>query len=383
MTGLQEMTGTYAFARRREGASRGSRSAALRFALALVVLAFMVPPLCLGADTPALGPGVNLPKLGGKMQITDADFALIAKSGFRLVRQPVAPGTLAGPDGALSADGVRKLKDRIAQARRHQLSVIVDLHPGADFRHRLFGSGESRDWFVSLWTRIAGALADTDDAVMFELLNEPGRNSVGSWWDLQGKTIAAIRKIDSRHIIIASAERYDTAADLLKQKPYDEPRVVYNFHFYKPMVFTHQGADWGSVKRYDKVHSITWPLDKVGTAKAIDAGVTGRRRKLSMAADMVWSADRIDRLFADVSAWAKRHDATVMCNEFGVYRRGGVNEADRARYLHDVTRALDAHGIPWTIWQYSGGFGVADKHGSGRAMDADILAALGLGQAQK
>jgi hypothetical protein len=261
--------------------------------------------------------------------------------------------------------------------------VIVDLHPAGDFRRRLFRSGAPRDGFVQLWTRIAGALADTDDAVMFELLNEPGRDSVGSWWDLQGRTIAAIRKTGNRHVIIASAERYDTAADLLKQTPYDAPRIVYNFHFYQPMVFTHQGADWGSVKRYGKVRSITWPLDRTGTSKAIAAGVSGARRKLSMAADMAWSSDRIDRQFADVAAWAKRHGATVMCNEFGVYRRGGVREADRVRYLRDVASALDAHGIPWTIWQYSGGFGVADKHGDRRVMDADILGALGLGQAQK
>ena len=359
-------------------------AAAMRWlARTLLVLACTVGLPCLAADLPALGPGVNLPKLGGKMQVTDADFELIATSGFRLVRQPVPPAMLAGSDGTLSADGMRQLKDRIAQARRHQLSVIVDLHPGRDFRRRLFRSGAPRDWFVQLWTRIAGALADTDDAVMFELLNEPGRDSVGSWWDLQGRTIAAIRKTDSHHVIIASAERYDTATDLLKQAPYDAARIVYNFHFYQPMVFTHQGADWGSVKRYDKVRSIAWPLDRAGTSKAIAAGVTGARRKLSMAADMAWSADRIDRQFADVAEWAKRHGATVMCNEFGVYRRGGVRAADRARYLHDVTSALDAHGIPWTIWQYSGGFGIADKHGAGRVMDAGILGALGLGRTRE
>ena len=67
----------------------------------------------------------------------------------------------------------------------------------------------------------------------------------------------------------------------------------------------------------------------------------------------------------------------VTCNEFGVYRKA-ANPQDRAAWISDVRGVLEKYGIGWTMWDYSGGFGVVTKV-NGKAVPDDVtLRALGL-----
>ena len=68
-----------------------------------------------------------------------------------------------------------------------------------------------------------------------------------------------------------------------------------------------------------------------------------------------------------------------MCNEFGVYR-AYADPQDRAAWIHDVRTALERHGMGWTMWDYSGSFGVVVKKDGRSVPDEVTLRALGLNQ---
>ena len=75
--------------------------------------------------------------------------------------------------------------------------------------------------------------------------------------------------------------------------------------------------------------------------------------------------------------WASRRGVPLVCNEFGVYRVFS-DPADRAAWLRDVRVGFEHSGIGWTMWDYSGSFGVVTKK-DGKAMpDEGVLRALGL-----
>jgi hypothetical protein len=76
--------------------------------------------------------------------------------------------------------------------------------------------------------------------------------------------------------------------------------------------------------------------------------------------------------------WARRHGVRLTCNEFGDYRPKTPAEA-RVRWLRDVRTTFDKHNIGWTMWEYSGGFGL-NLHDSAKLplADADVVSALGL-----
>jgi endoglucanase len=90
-----------------------------------------------------------------------------------------------------------------------------------------------------------------------------------------------------------------------------------------------------------------------------------------------WNAARIDAEFAQVAAWGKKWDVPLICNEFGVYRRT-ANPEDRARWLTDVRTALEKNGMGWTMWDYSGGFGIVVKQNDVATVDEVTVKALGL-----
>ena len=64
--------------------------------------------------------------------------------------------------------------------------------------------------------------------------------------------------------------------------------------------------------------------------------------------------------------------------------RTRIDDASRLAWLRDARAALEHHRIPWTVWEYSGLFGVtngrADQPGgiAHRTLDLAVLAALGL-----
>jgi endoglucanase len=92
-----------------------------------------------------------------------------------------------------------------------------------------------------------------------------------------------------------------------------------------------------------------------------------------------WDADRIDMEIGQVATWAKKRNVPVLCDEFGVYRKT-ADPKDRAAWIHDVRTSLERRGIGWTMWEYSGGFGVVTKGKDHPAVDQMTVEALGLNQ---
>ncbi len=90
-----------------------------------------------------------------------------------------------------------------------------------------------------------------------------------------------------------------------------------------------------------------------------------------------WDAARIDAEITQVAEWARQRGVPVVCNEFGVYRDYAAPE-DRAAWIHDVRLALERHAMGWTMWDYSGNFGVVTKKDGRNVADELTLRALGL-----
>jgi len=177
------------------------------------------------------------------------EFARIRQAGFRHVRLPVdplylweRPWTLPVSLSSSAHGSLRRSLDAILAA---DLAAIVNIHPAdSAFSARIFAPGGPA-LFVEFWAALSRALRDTDpNRVVLEFLNEPGLGSAPAWPDLQGEIIRAARAEAARHTFVVSGANWSTIGDLLALRPYDDRNLVYNFHHYEPMLFTHQGATW-------------------------------------------------------------------------------------------------------------------------------------------
>jgi endoglucanase len=316
---------------------------------------------------------------------TDADdIALMAKMGFDNVRLSIDAVPLEqlplGEDG-LNADFVARLDKVVDTMLADGLAVTIDLHPEDEYKRQLRTGTEGEERLVLLWRRLAEHFAMRDpERVFFEIMNEPEVRDANSWAGIQARVAAAIREVAPRNTIIATGPNYSNIFDLLTQHALPDGNVIYNFHFYDPHEFTHQGAGWG-VKWWSYTHNIPYPPTESSMTEALNqVPDPANRYELERYWLDHWDAHRIQLTIDEAAGWGKANGVPLICNEFGVFREHSDPESRNA-WIHDARTALEADGIGWAMWDYRGNFGVVlKKSGQPAVPDQATVEALGLGK---
>ncbi len=313
---------------------------------------------------------------------TDADIALMARMGFDNVRLSIDATPLEqaplGSDG-LNAEFMARLDRALDTILANGLAVQVDLHPEEPFKAQMHTSNQAVDHLAALWTRLALHYASRDpERVFFEIMNEPEENDPYRWAGIQARMAAVIREAAPRQTIIATGANYSSFPDLLLLHPLADGNVIYNFHFYDPHTFTHQGATWG-VPWWRYTHDIPYPATESSREELLkQVPDDASRREMEQYWIDHWDAHRIRATIDKAAAWGKANDVPLICNEFGVYRAHS-DPVSRNAWIRDVRTALEADGIGWAMWDYRGGFGVvAKRDGEAAQPDPATVSALGL-----
>jgi aryl-phospho-beta-D-glucosidase BglC (GH1 family) len=259
------------------------------------------------------------------------------------------------------------------------LTVQIDLHPEDNYMQQLRASNDAVERLTMLWRRLAGHYASRDpERVFFEILNEPEVYDPYRWAGIQARLAAAIREVAPKNTIIATGPNYSGIEDLLAMHPLSDGNVIYNFHFYDPHQFTHQGAGWGEAW-WSYTHGIPYPATESSMAELVkEVPDADSRFKLERYWLEHWDGHRIRLLIDEAAAWGHANNVPLICNEFGAYREHSDPQS-RMNWIRDVRTAMEADGIGWTMWDYRGGFGVVWKEdGQPAKVDEKVVEALGL-----
>jgi endoglucanase len=310
---------------------------------------------------------------------TAQDMALIKSMGFDHVRLTVNPQPMFRQNSAdqIPAEYMGYLDAAVKMCLDAGLAVVIDMHPDGDFKEKLSSDG-SVEQFADFWRALARHYSGWDaERVFFETLNEPEIRDRYRWNGIQTHLVAAIREGAPKQTILVEGARWADDDDLLFMEPVRDANVIYNFHFYEPHLFTHQGATWGE-SWWHYLKNVPYPSTEENVEAATGL-VPDDVHKLALRRYGVerWDAKRIEAEFAQVAVWGKKWNVPLVCNEFGVYRKT-ANPEDRARWLHDVRTALEKNGIGWTMWDYAGGFSVVTKKDGVTTVDEATVHALGL-----
>ena len=311
---------------------------------------------------------------------TADDIALIKSMGFDHVRLSVNPQPFfdAREPNKLPADYLGYLDAAVKMILDHGLAVVIDLHPDGDFKARLAKDDDFVERFADFWRALAAHYSTWDaDRVFLEVMNEPEFTDRYRWLGVQMKLAAAVRQGAPAHTIIAAGARWSDDDDLVFQEPLHDPNVIYNFHFYEPHIFTHQGATW-SAYYWHWLRGLKYPStpESAERVASLVPDDVDRLQVIRYGYDH-WDAARIESEMKHAANWAGQRGVPLLCNEFGVYREY-ADPVDRAAWLHDVRSALEHNGIGWTMWDYSGSFGVVTKKDGKTTTDNAALHALGL-----
>jgi len=283
----------------------------------------------------------------------------IAKAGFKTVRIPICFGAWASigqPYHWENTQGL-ELADRFVQwASDNNLNVIIDLHH-TEFDGKMDGAATT-DRVVWLWKQIAERYKFTDpERVLFEVRNEPHDIKPEDWRAQARAIIAAIRAIDTKHTLIVGFHDWNSRQAMIDSKPFDDPNIIYTFHYYDPFVFTHQGATW-TAKGMAETHPVPFP------GKASDIKIADSAKGTWVEAQIMKYGDdsRAEKMFADLKAakdWSERNRVPIFLGEFGSYSKYPTLQ-DRCRHAAAVYTALGRLNIPNTWWEWDGGLNMFD-----------------------
>lgn len=337
-----------------------------------------------GAIPEMLRKGFNLPDQAPQRagEIPDkATLRTLYRLGMTHVRLPVTTEFLlpsfSGPATISSA------MDDLSQALDLLLGigfcVSVDMHPGADFQ-ALYGRDvkAAHGALLANWPVLARHLSRWPaDRVCAELLNEPPTTDE-IWRSFAEKLARAVRAQLPKNILIVGAAPFQRHEALASWTPLADSNVVYAFHYYDPMAFTHQAAEWDKGSAWSRMSGVPFPTregDPALLRLAAEAGAKGdaeAERVLKEMAARGWNAETIRAQFTPLEAWSAAHDAPVIVNEFGVLRWKAAR-ADRLAWLAAVRAAAEQSGFGWAHWDYSTSFGLLNED---RTLDRGVIQAL-------
>jgi aryl-phospho-beta-D-glucosidase BglC (GH1 family) len=332
---------------------------------------------------------------GGKFvpdRIKSADLERIKALGFAHVRLPIEPLLFFNEKNPteIHPENLKALDNTVNLILKTGLGVILDMHSYKDeFKNSIARNADYGTKFTTFWTPFArhfaeGPYAKQADKIFFETLNEPGFEWKGSssakWTQLQEKIVAAIRQGAPQNTIIVKSDLEEVRTDIQPNrmlKNLADKNLVYSTHYYDPMAFTHQGADWQTEEKYNKLEKISYPLTPKDVTdlikKLTDLGAVGYAvNALRPYQASGFGPKQIEESFANIAKQAKANGYPVYLGEFGVLR-GKVKDEDRNRWLADVRSAAEKYGFGWSLWEYNHIFGLMNSRGQ---LDTETVNAL-------
>lgn len=309
---------------------------------------------------------------------SSSDFSTLHRMGMTYVRLPIDFSYLYDPKtrNKLNRQNLANVYSAIQAIQHEKLAVLVDIHATP----QPLSNSSFQPIFKRFWQSFAAYLStNTDpDYTFLQPLNEPiFEQNPQAWLPIQAELIRAIRRRAPKHTIIATGAKWQNRETLIQMQPLSDRNIIYDFHFYDPFLFTHQGADWVG-GYYSQIQNLPYPSSPQLVQSVIDqlAGNPEAQGAIAYYGNEHWSKAEIQALLAPVANWANRNRVKVICSEFGAY--GVYAPADsRVQYITDVRSSFEQLGIGWAMWEYMSGYGFAEQSDS-LIVDRSLVQALGL-----
>lgn len=283
------------------------------------------------------------------------DVVFLRKAGANVVRIPLNYRHFEGDANPFTykETGFQRLDHVLDLCEKHGLYVILDLHSAQGWQNVHWHSDNAsrislfwtnphyQDRFIALWQEFARRYKSRSVVAGYDLLNEPCSNN--EWGDfpwniyanykpaydrmnsVHRRVIAAIRKIDTKHIIFLEGDNY---AKLFAgfDAPYDD-NVAFTSHNYSVPGF-------GPGQYPGAIHP-----------RSASANSAGEQ----------WDLPRQERAFleAEGTIFTRQHNVPLWVGEFGSVFNGPPDEVpDRLRALDDQIGIFEKHNAHWTTWNY-------------------------------
>ncbi|HPI04046.1 MAG: Endoglucanase C307 precursor [Candidatus Aerophobetes bacterium ADurb.Bin490] len=302
--------------------------------------------------------------------ITDKDIKQIRDWGFNSLRLPVDNFFFETAPFKYDESRLKRIDTVISWAEKNGLDVILDLHkaPGHSFAFKeresnniWDKSSESNKRFLHIWDMFSKRYAQRPN-MLLELMNEPVAPEASQWNAICDDAIAVIRKNDKNHPIIVESNLWGMCRQFENLKKFDDNNIIYSFHFYEPILITHQFAPWVSFVIYDIYKkAVKYPgrPEGIGNAIKLTEEKDNQFSELLRGQDRMWDINELEKAMQPVFDFQKKYDVPVYCGEFGVVVL--AEPETRKNWLNDFITLMKKHKVSYSYWSYKNmDFGIVD-----------------------
>ena len=285
------------------------------------------------ADDPADGSGPGWPdyRLRGMnivTRITQEDvnhFAdVLGGNSVRILTNDLVPPPPAKPD----PERVEALYRTIDMCLEAGLYTVVSFSPAFDDMDPFFSDDDYMDAYAAFWQEVAGRYSNDRRGVAWDLMNEPhGKLANTRWLPLARRLVAEIREIDTIHTLVATPPAWGWPNGFQHMEPIEDDNIVYTFHFYGPMDFTHQ--------RHNGMLGAT---EEQWLEREYPGHIQGE----------YWDKSTIRRHLQPAFDWARKHDVELWCGEFGCTRWAVGAE----QWIVDMVSIMEEEKIGWSWYSF-------------------------------
>ncbi len=330
--------------------------------------------------------GVNLTgwfQAGNARQIqftkfTKQDFINIKSLACDVIRLPVNLHNMTDgePDYILDPIFLNFLDSAVSWAEDLQIHLLIDNHT---FDPAVNTNPNIEPVLIKVWTQMAEHYKDRSDYIYYEVLNEPHGITDQLWNTIQQNVIDAIREIDATHTIVVGPAGWNSYNNLDNMPEYTDDNLIYTFHFYDPFLFTHQGASWTDPSM-EPLAGVPFPYDAGSIPECPDELKGTWIQSALNNYGQEGTVKKVKQLIDIAVDFKNSRNIPIFCGEFGVYIPNSPHQ-DRINWYDTVRTYLEENGIAWTIWDYTGGFGIFEEGGNDMFeydLDTALVRALGL-----
>lgn len=284
-----------------------------------------------------LGKGINLSNwleaywLGGNWpepaRYDKQDLQAIKDAGMQTIRAPFCFAIITDSLPPYNVDfahpAIAWLDSVIQWCDDLQLNLIIDNQHEWDITNTNYQ--DKIPPMTAMWRQVVTRYANLDpERNFFEILNEPPVGVLPANADAVNLAcIDTIRKYDQSHTLIVGSHSASIGSSYLNQQVYPDTNLIYTFHTYEPLYFTHQGFSWFPVP-----FPTGTPFPLLGDDALVRAS------------------------FQTVDNWRTTNNRPVFMGEFGV----GINaDADsRCNWVELMGDLIDEFEFNWCYWDWGG-----------------------------
>jgi endoglucanase len=294
--------------------------------------------------------------------ISEADIATIAQSGFDHIRLPIDEKELWTEEGEKIPYTFGLLHKAIEWCKKYDLRVLVDLHIirshyfNSEAENTLFTSEASQQVLLNLWKDLSEELISYPNHFLaYELMNEPVAPEHEQWNALVARLIGQVRQTEPERKIFVGSNRWQ-GVDFLQylELPPNDPNLVISFHFYDPFLLTHYRASW-----VEPMRQVTAPINYPGRiiSETDENQLSPELRRSIRSRLGTFDINFLENRILLAVQRGKELGLPVYCGEFGCIFNNVPTEV-RENWYRDLITVFNKYDIPYTAWDYKGGFRV-------------------------